>query len=326
MRDGQPPMTRPVFFLHVSSAGGSSVCKWVMDQPCAKVPFCGANCNLNCHHPWDWSRWCPTGVCQKPAKACRPAHREGCEGLQRYVRRRNLTFIASETLISAGGSFCFDEFAHITVLRDPVDRLQSQLTRMYGGKPNSRLRALASQKLLFNTSERTSLMGTAALDNYLTRLLLGPSAFFLPLGAINASHERAAMGVLSKFALAVPIENVTTSGAEWLRASFGWMGPFPRTNRHTRFSRSHRDHGRRLAHSGRALGERSLRLLRALNRHDTRLVQKARERFERQYRELASTRFTPQQGNHAESKARPSCARRQCPQGRINWQPGLDAV
>ena len=34
--------------------------------------------------------------------------------------------------------------------------------------------------------------GTAALDNYLIRMLLGPSVFFLPLRAINASHLKAA--------------------------------------------------------------------------------------------------------------------------------------
>jgi hypothetical protein len=37
-----------------------------------------------------------------------------------------------------------------------------------------------------------TLLGTAALDNYLIRMLLGPSVFFLPLRAINASHLRAA--------------------------------------------------------------------------------------------------------------------------------------
>ena len=92
------------------------------------------------------------------------------------------------------GARCF-----FMTVRDPVARLQSQLERM-SATPNHRLHAMMARPRVFNASETTSLMGTAAVDNYLTRLLLGPSAFFLPLRGINASHALAASRVLARFA------------------------------------------------------------------------------------------------------------------------------
>ena len=34
--------TRPIFFFHVSSSGGTSLCRWAQQQPCSRVPACGS--------------------------------------------------------------------------------------------------------------------------------------------------------------------------------------------------------------------------------------------------------------------------------------------
>jgi hypothetical protein len=107
----QAPVT---FFLHISSSGGTSVCRLAQEQPCARVPSCGANCNLNCRHPWDWRNHCLAPACAPPAKACRPPHKPGCGGLRRYAARHNLTFLSSETMLLEGP--CPD-FAYVTVPR-----------------------------------------------------------------------------------------------------------------------------------------------------------------------------------------------------------------
>ena len=134
-----------VFFLHVSTSGGTALCRLAQEQPCSRIPSCGANCNLNCRHPWDWRQHCTAPACEPPAKPCKPPHRPGCAGLRRYVTNRNLTFVASETMLVEGG-LCAD-FAYVTVLRDPVARLQSQLERM-SAQPNRKLHELLGLSLI----------------------------------------------------------------------------------------------------------------------------------------------------------------------------------
>ena len=279
----QPPVT---FFLHISSSGGTSVCRLAQEQACARVPSCGSNCNLNCRHPWDWRHHCRAPACAPPARACRPPHKPGCAGLRRYAANRNLTFLSSETMLLEGP--CPD-FAYVTV-QHPAARAVLVATARYPGllrrtlqapscathpertaeplRPRQQAavrRGLAASPILRLSSPRccatllrgcraslsgcltvpttgctscsrgrtstttarlrrswVSLQsqcsrslqpcvaeaaraqpqhacmhmhtssGTAALDNYLIRMLLGPSVFFLPLRAINASHLKAA--------------------------------------------------------------------------------------------------------------------------------------
>ena len=249
--------------------------------------------------------------------------------MARFARRRNLTFLASETVLGDSG-FCFADFQYVTILRDPVERLHSQLTHMFSASPNAQLHRILKRTSLFNTSERSSLMGTASVDNYLIRILLGPPAFFLPLGAINSTHLEEADHILSKFTLAIPLENLTTTGAAMLRGLLGWEGDLPRANRHTRLSVRRggsmstmtATRGRRLAYAARPLGVRNLGLLRSLNKHDIRLVEMARLRFEAQHREISVA--GPAAGGGAARRVFPQHAcRRQCPTGKIGWQLGV---
>ena len=210
------------------------MCQWAMDQPCSRVFACGANCNLNCMHPWNWRDHCTEPACPRATKLCKPPFRPGCASLARYAQRRNLTMLASETMLH---SRCFDHFSYVTVLRDPVARLSSQLERMTT-RPNMKLRSLLASPYVFNTSERTSLMGTAAVDNYLTRLLLGPPAFFLPLRGINESHFAAAAATLASFTAAIPIEQLDGAGSRVLAHLLGWGGTPRRYNGHRHRSHS----------------------------------------------------------------------------------------
>ena len=99
------------------------------------------------------------------------------------------------------------EFRHVALLRHPVERVRRQLERM-SPTPNVRLRETLSSPFVFNMSERTSLMGTPAVNNYLARLLLGSAAFFLPLRAVNDSHCDVASALLARFDAVVPLDQV----------------------------------------------------------------------------------------------------------------------
>ena len=150
---------RPIYFLHISSSGGSTMCGWALAQTCARTPACSLNCNLNCAHPWDWRSSCRPPACPAPERPCRPPHKPGCAGLRRYVDRHNISFFASETILHrdwARRGLC-GEFRHVALLRHPVERLRRQLERL-SATPNVRLRAMLSSPLAFNTSETTSLV------------------------------------------------------------------------------------------------------------------------------------------------------------------------
>lgn len=217
-RSQTSPKPPPIFLLHVSSAGGSSICRWAQQQRCSRIPSCGSNCNLGCAHPWDWKSFCRMPACSSPSQLCRPPYKAGCSGLQRYVQRNNITFFASETMLQHDsgqlhGHLC-PGFRYVVLLRDPVERLRRQvcycewfdlllllqklllccdaeywiavghpgalsaskaaflhycqLERM-SPQPNMRLRTMLASPYMFNASERTSLMGTPALNNYLSR-------------------------------------------------------------------------------------------------------------------------------------------------------------
>jgi hypothetical protein len=309
---------KPVFFLHVSSSGGTAVCRWAQEQPCGRVPSCGANCNLNCHHPWDWVQSCRPPACKVPSRPCKSPFKLGCGGLARYARRRNLTFFASETMLHEAP--CLRSFTYVTVLRDPIERLQSQFSRMHGQHPNTRLRELLSAAHAFNTSERSSLMGPAAVDNYLVRLLAGPEAFFLPAGGINASHFHRASSRLSRFDVAIPIENLSTFGTTWMQTALGWEGTLTRANSHRRRRRIRSTDGG----TPRTFGERSLRKLQALNKFDLQLISEARSRFAIQVHSQAG-QLSWWRRHQAEGQGAGGCSSiaRQCSAGRTRTRAGM---
>jgi len=104
---------------------------------------------------------------------------------------------------------------------------------MHPTRPNAKLRSLLNaSRSRFDPAVSSSLMGPAAVDNYLIRMLLGPRVFFLPLRAINASHARQAAAVLRGFAAAIPLGDLDDAGSRWLRAAFGWRGKTSHLNLH----------------------------------------------------------------------------------------------
>jgi len=153
-------------------------------------------------------------------------------------------------------------------------------------------------------------MGTAAINNYLTRMLLGPSAFFLPLRAINESHFHAAAAVLAAFSAVVPIDRLDDpTSLAWLRTALGWQGAPERRN----------SHHKQYAHQAQTIGERTMRLLQELNRYDSQLVHEVRERFDR--RVAAGRSILSIDPIARSSRSQRTCIR-QCPPGRVYWSLG----
>lgn len=276
------------------------MCRWAQQQRCSRIPSCGANCNLNCAHPWDWRNSCRPPACPVPKRTCRPPHRPGCAALHRYAQRHNLTFFASETILHRDADRPLElcsEFRHVALVRHPVERVRRQLERM-STQPNSRFRAMLSTSLVFNLSERTSLMGTPSLDNYLTRLLLGPDAFFLPFRALTDVHCDQASALLAGFVAAVPLERLDGAGAAHIASLLGWSDSPSHRNAHQKGSIAGRalpapapdGAQRRLSSRPPSLAERYVRQLHLLNRCDLRLYDEATRRFASQLHDGARAR------------------------------------
>ena len=313
---GMAAPIKPVFFLHVSSAGGTSICSGRRRSRAARArvwselqPQLQASLGLEKRVPSAGvPRACPrvpatlpTGMLWSSTVQC--TSKPYLYGPETYLHE-----------------VCFEDFRYVTVLRDPVERIASQLERV-STQPTTRLHQHIAQPWHNNASESSSMMGTAALDNYLTRLLVGPSAFFLPLRSINTSHRALASRILASFVAVVPIERLDDpESVAWLQTSLGWKSAPERRNSHHRSSHQHRQEPRRGAH---ALGERSLRMLHDLNRHDRQLVTEARSLFDSKVRaareaggaaeaDVYRIRTQHHQQAHAQPAAGRTCLTRQC--------------
>ena len=179
----------------------------------------------------------------------------------------------------------------------------SQFIRFHPDAPNAALNTILSRPYVFNTSERSSLFGTASVDNYLTRLLLGAPASSRALRGINASHRRAASQCSRELSARHTAGKSQRERSVVAGSIARWRGSLPKANTHHRRKLgpiagrrkpvvAAANAGRRLAAGWSAihpphLGERSLRILRALNWHDAELLREARERFARQRSEEA---------------------------------------
>ena len=65
------------------------------------------------------------------------------------------------------------------------------------------------------------LAGTPAISNYVHRMLLGPRVFFARLRALRRAHHHAALAMLRRFSLVLPVRNLSHL-PRLLEKRFGW--------------------------------------------------------------------------------------------------------
>lgn len=151
-----------------------------------------------------------------------------CSDRRSLFAERGFTWGALETQLEPG-DLCTGDFIYAMVLREPVNRLESQVNYRVDEdhlSPPCRYDDIIARIRFARTSpsfESQCRLQAPAYDNYVVRLLGGKETIDLPLGGVNSSHYDAAMAVLRQFDLVIPMEDISSNQAVLeMNRAFGW--------------------------------------------------------------------------------------------------------
>ena len=210
----------PLYLLHVSKAGGTSLCSLSHYNRCLEHPK--AN---NCWIPGAGPVWFATF-----------RHKEStCKQYMDVVREHKLDIIANEGYLDGGTSgsvpaLC-PEMMYTTMLRKPLSRVVSHMFQA-GVKPPGFSRE-DFKKL--SVIERIKLKPEVS-SNYMTRVMLGKEAYYSGLNALNVTHGQQAQRLLSQFDIVLLLEQKTRVPI-LLEQALGWWNSSDLDRKHGR--RSH---------------------------------------------------------------------------------------
>lgn len=188
---------RPVYFLHFQRCGGASLCHMARQDNLLTAPPGARNCALEGDGPKTLevndgnAAWASTEGCAERAEAVAQ--------LQFFSVERwfDVDYFASVD--------CRQKFFFVTCLREPTARLASHLAKV--GVTVEDARAWASHNHV-----ETIGRGTAAVDNFYTRSLLGRDAFHgIAAGNVTMSDADRAFAVLEKFDAVLILERLSLS-------------------------------------------------------------------------------------------------------------------
>ena len=259
----------PVWFLHVSKSGGSSLCAAAAAAGCHDAGRAEGGRN-GC-----WSRELGDGPDWMVVPMARTRHNVSCAERLAHCRRRGIDFLAREAeLPTPDGTptVCSGSLTSVMLVNDPIVRLASHLGEIYAHS----YEAVGYGKLLppsemllrggrhYDVSRLLRSPFALLADNFLTRYLSGAPASKLPFGTINASHAAAAMRTLRAVDWVLPLASshvgrVLVAALGWPRAA-AW-GAEPERARVGRLNFT--------------IDDASERWLRHVNRHDAALLAEA---------------------------------------------------
>jgi hypothetical protein len=202
----QPPHRgKPMLWVHIHKAGGSFICG--MANLNHELIVEGGNCNWSGHDgdgrlgqqkiPCNW-RW-------------------------EHFSKAGLTWGQIEREFGEG-DFCPDFFEYGTTLRDPLSLALSEVLMVKHTHDEVQAHL---DCVLHRTKDCTAVSkdGSNTLwrffDNYQVRILGGPDVFFLPPGAVNQTHLKNAVRLLSQFKVVLRFEDIV-SQPEALHNALGW--------------------------------------------------------------------------------------------------------
>ena len=195
------------YFLHFHKAGGTTLCHYARVVNKLNSPI--RNCNL----PGDGPRTLEEGI-----KGFANRDLE-CGKRMDYLKRHCIEFFASERWLD--DTFCAERFLYMTILRDPVKRIESNC-RFEKVQP---AKALGWLEVTHLPPERVYL-GTAAVDNFYIRSLCGHEVFHLPAGSINRGHLDMAKERLHSFEIILILEELLLGTVQTERV-LRWKPPSP---------------------------------------------------------------------------------------------------
>lgn len=234
----------PVFLLHISKAGGTSLCSLSHYNRCLEHPK--AN---NCWAPGAGPVWFAAFT-----------HRDStCSEYTEMIHKHGLDIVANEGYLdgqepgAAVRDLCSD-MLHMTLLRHPDTRVISHMYQR-GVKPSG-----------FGPDEYKTMSITDRIvakpeiaNNYMVRVLLGKRAYYSPLGNLTDSDGERAISILAKFDLVLLLERKDAIPV-LLEQMLGWWNT----------SDMDRKHGRR-SHTKRSLEFHDQQLIEQANRLDAKL-------------------------------------------------------
>ena len=188
-------------------------------------------------------------------------------------------------------TFC-PNIAYTFFMHDPIRRIVSMLAMKCATCENATrvadcaehmLDDIEKRDLLVDVDDGTYMMGTAAVNNYNIRMLLGPRTFFAGLNLISEPHLHGAQNMLKRFAIVSPLQNISNIGP-LLHRELNWTALTATvSNAHHSQSRS-RD----------AVYARVATRLRSLNAYDLRLYEFVKAEFYKRFTRTMKTRpFEP---------------------------------
>jgi len=212
---GNPPVsvnvsgigTRWPYFIHFHKAGGTTLCHQARAVNGMNVPL--RNCNL----PGDGPRTLADGLAGDGNRKL------SCAARAQYMTEHCIHFFAAERWLDS--ELCPGRFFYVTVLREPIKRIESNCRYEYV-QPSDALKWLTAETYL--PEETRVYIGTAAVDNFYIRTLCGPDVFHLPHGSITRAHLETAKRRLAAFEAVLILEEYE-KGIVQLERLIGWKKP-----------------------------------------------------------------------------------------------------
>ena len=209
---------RPVVFLHLHKAGGTTMCDLAQlnGETLDEVQP-----HENCAIKGDGNWLDKNGIYPGYSRSC----------ASRAEEARAHSFMAIERWMDT--DMCDDVAQYAVVLRDPIDRLISntifEQAVMHWDTDTSSILEMVAPNASFrlsgdrenHPSEMIS-QGTAAYDNFLVRTLAGPEVFALPAGQLTRTHLDEAKRRLARFDAVMVLERLNEQAPAQLSHFLGW--------------------------------------------------------------------------------------------------------
>ena len=204
----------PVYFLHISKSGGSTVCSIARSRNDSKNGCVAVRDKSPCWVKGTGPQWENT----------RKHDSLGCEATEALYAEHNISWLSNEGFL--GGrtvkpleSLCTGRLMYMTMLRNPFMRTHSH--------SQHREVDVLNKQAVNNAPFHTLSVGQKMIahppifDNYMTRVLLGEGVYNLARGQLNATHLQAAKMQLARFDLVLSLEAGLLRPA-LLRNMFKW--------------------------------------------------------------------------------------------------------
>jgi hypothetical protein len=198
---------KPIYFLHVHKAGGTPFCRAAKSHSLTL-----ADPNWNCN-----------------GKGDDPAYNNGeaglynndwtCQQRAAAMQQQQVAFFSVENVFHRADLECEDDFYFAMVLRHPIERLMDHVA--FESQFWSEGWEVAKTWMTSNTHETNTRRGSAVVDNYLTRVLLGEPTYSKPLGSLSNDDLIKAKEVLRQM-LVFSYSDLKTQAAAMTKCYFKW--------------------------------------------------------------------------------------------------------